>query len=91
MKRRVLCLCCLLLSLPLHLLAQSQISTGVVQGTVSDATGAVIAGASVEAKNPDTRYVRQLKTDSNGRFVFLALPPGSYLVTTTAKGFATRT
>ena len=86
---RVSCLGCLLLTLSLQVFAQSQITTSVLQGTVSDATGAVLTGATVEAKNPDTRYVRQLTTDSNGRFVFLALPPGNYTLTINAKGFAT--
>jgi carboxypeptidase family protein len=79
----------LLLAMSVQLLAQTQITTGVIQGTVADPSGAVIAGASAEAANPDTNFTRTLSTDSNGRFVFLALPPGSYKVTVSAKGFAT--
>ncbi|MBZ5628194.1 MAG: TonB-dependent receptor [Acidobacteriia bacterium] len=86
---RLVCVCCLLLTLSPQLFAQSQITTGVVQGTVLDPSGAVVAGASVEANNPDTNFTRSLTTDSNGRFVFLALPPGAYKVTISAKGFAT--
>ena len=69
--------------------AQTQITTGVIQGTVEDSTGAVVPGATVEAKNIDTNFSRQLTTDSTGRFVFLALQPGRYTVTVTLAGFAT--
>jgi len=78
-----------LLFASVQLLAQTQITTGVIQGTLTDPSGAVIAGASVEATNPDTNFTRKLVTDNNGRFVFLALPPGNYKLTATAKGFAT--
>lgn len=86
---RLVCLGCFLLTVSSQLFAQSQITTGVIQGTVTDPSGAVVPGASVEAKNPDTNLTRGLTTDLNGRFVFLALPPGGYRVTITAKGFAT--
>jgi hypothetical protein len=79
----------LLLAISIQLLAQTQITTGVIQGSVVDQTGAVVAGASAEALSPDTNFARTLNTDNNGRFVFLALPPGSYKVTISAKGFAT--
>ena len=62
-----------------------QATTGVIQGTVQDPSGAVIAGADVSVKELETNLTRQLKTDSNGRFVFLALPPGSYVLTVAAK------
>src|SRR5437764_550210 len=66
---------CLLTSL--QLFAQTQITTGVIQGSVVDPSGAVVAGASVEARNPDTNFTRTLTTDNNGRFVFLELPSTS--------------
>jgi len=78
---------CLLTSL--QLFAQTQITTGVIQGSVVDPSGAVVAGALVEARNPDTNFTRTLATDNNGRFVFLALPPGQYKVTVSSKGFST--
>ena len=81
--------CLLLLAMSVQLVAQTQITTGVVQGSVVDPSGAVVAGASTEASSPDTNFARTLNTDNNGRFVFLALPPGSYKVTISAKGFAT--
>ena len=69
--------------------AQTQITTGNIQGTVLDANGAAVAGAEVEVKNADTNFVRTATTDDEGRFVALQLPPGRYTVTVTKTGFAT--
>jgi hypothetical protein len=69
--------------------AQTQITTGVIQGTVADEAGAVIPGASVEVKNVDTNLTKTLTTDSDGRFVFLQLPSGRYTLTVTKQGYAT--
>ena len=69
--------------------AQTQITTGVIQGTVSDQSGALVPGAAVEVRNLDTNFVRALTTGDDGRFVFLQLPPGRYRVTVSLQGFAT--
>jgi outer membrane receptor for ferrienterochelin and colicin len=69
--------------------AQSQITTAVIDGTVVDASGAVLPGVEVEIRNVDTNLTRALTTDRNGRFVALQLPPGRYTVTLTLSGFAT--
>jgi hypothetical protein len=69
--------------------AQTQITTGVIQGSVADATGASLPGVTVEARHLDTNVGRTLVTEADGRFVFLQLPPGSYRVTFTLQGFAT--
>ena len=80
----------LLLALPLaHARAQTQITTGVIQGTVTDEQGAIVPGASVEVKNVETNLTRTLTTDEDGRFVFLQLPPGRYTLTVSKQGFAT--
>ena len=68
---------------------QTQITTGVIQGTVSDTSGGVVPGAGVEARNLDTNFQRTLTTGADGRFVFLQLPPGRYTVTVTLPGFTT--
>jgi hypothetical protein len=69
--------------------SQAQATTGVVQGTIEDPTGAVVSGVSVALKNTGTNFTQQLTTDSDGRFVFLALPPGQYVLNVTGKsGFA---
>jgi hypothetical protein len=69
--------------------SQTQITTGTIEGTVTDENGAVVPGASVEIKNLDTNVGRTLTTDDTGRFVALALQPGNYSVTITKQGFAT--
>jgi len=66
---------------------QTQITTGVIQGTVLDPSGAVIAGADVVANNLETGTQATQQTDSDGRFVLLSLPPGRYAVTVTKSGF----
>jgi outer membrane receptor for ferrienterochelin and colicin len=68
--------------------AQTQITTGVIQGTVTDATGAALPGVTVEVRNVDTNLTRTLVTENDGRFVFLQLPPGAYRVSFTLSGFA---
>jgi hypothetical protein len=69
--------------------AQSQITTGVIQGSVTDEARAVIPGAQVEVKNLDTNVTKNLNTDEDGRFVFLQLQPGRYVVTISRQGYAT--
>ncbi|PYT02771.1 MAG: hypothetical protein DMF65_05660, partial [Acidobacteria bacterium] len=66
--------------------AQTQITTGTVQGTVEDEHGAVVVGAVVEVKNVDTNLTHTLTTDDGGRFVFLQLPPGRYTLTVSKQG-----
>ena len=83
------------LGLPLMLilasvaLAQTQITSGVIQGTILDEQGGVVPGANLEVRNTDTNFSRTLSTDGDGRFVFLQLPPGHYTLTVSKQGFAT--
>src|SRR5215210_6918698 len=69
--------------------AQTQITTGVIQGTVEDEQGAAVSGTTVEVKNVETNLMRTLTTDESGRFVFLQLPPGRYTLVASKQGFAT--
>ncbi|MGB7622926.1 MAG: carboxypeptidase-like regulatory domain-containing protein, partial [Terriglobia bacterium] len=71
------------------LCAQSSITTGVIQGTVTDPSGAVVPGTSIEVKNLDTNLTKNASSDNDGRFVFLQLPPGRYALTASKQGFAT--
>ena len=69
--------------------AQTQITTGTIQGTVVDANGAVVPGANVEIKNLGTNFSRTVTSDEDGRFVAPLLQPGNYSVTVAKPGFAT--
>lgn len=79
----------MVLAAPPPAAAQAQITTGVIEGTITDATGAVVPGATVEARNLGTNQVRTGTSDAAGRFVLLQLPPGRYTVTVSLAGFAT--
>lgn len=71
----------------LNALAQD-ITSGTIQGTVADEHGAVVAGAKVEARNVDTNAAKTYLTESDGRFIFLSMPPGRYVVSVTKDGFS---
>jgi hypothetical protein len=68
--------------------AQSQTTTGTIQGTVADPNGAAIAGASVNVRNVQTGFERTVTSNSDGFFTAPLLPLGRYRVTTAATGFA---
>ncbi|MBZ5658925.1 MAG: carboxypeptidase-like regulatory domain-containing protein [Acidobacteriia bacterium] len=58
-----------------------------INGTVTDETGAVIAGATVKVKNVETGAVRTLSTDNAGRYDAPALAVGAYEVDAERDGF----
>ncbi|MBZ5528072.1 MAG: TonB-dependent receptor [Acidobacteriia bacterium] len=68
--------------------SQSLITTGTVQGDVTDEKGGSIPDASAEIRNLDTNVTRSEKTSSDGHFAFLNLPPGRYTLTVTKQGFS---
>jgi hypothetical protein len=67
--------------------AQSGGSSGSINGTVLDPSGAVVANAGVEIHNPVTGYDRTTTTDSKGGFGFVNVPFNNYHMTVTAGGF----
>lgn len=69
--------------------ALSQTFRGGVTGTVTDASGAVIASAPVRLVSPETGLTRDTTTSSAGEFVFQDLPLGKYDVTVNQSGFET--
>lgn len=61
-----------------------------IGGLVTDSTGAVLPGVTVEARSPAIiEQVRTVFTDGNGRYLLVALEPGAYTVTFTLTGFGT--
>ena len=79
-------------SLVLFLLAATMLlsaqSTTSLHGVVSDVKGGVLAGASVTLSNAATGFNRSTKTDGQGVYQFLQVPPASYQVLVQAQGFA---
>ena len=63
-------------------------TSGTIQGTIVDEQGAAVPGALVEARNTATNFSRTFTTDTDGRFTFLSIPPGTYVVSVTKQGFA---
>ena len=72
---------------PSAALAQGLGRAGSISGTVTDATGAVVPGASIEIENKVTGYDHTFRTDAAGVFRVLDVPPNNYHVTITAPGF----
>ena len=62
---------------------------GTVLGTVTDPSGAVVAGATVKVKNVATGLERTTATSGDGSYAVPELPIGSYSVTVTQSGFQT--
>src|SRR5258708_32188811 len=63
-------------------------ATGGLVGTVTDASKAVVPGASVEATQKATSATRSTVTDHNGTYRFDLLSAGIYSVRVPASGFA---
>jgi Carboxypeptidase regulatory-like domain/TonB dependent receptor-like, beta-barrel len=84
----LVCVVCLSAA-PSASLAQSQLGTGSISGTVSDSNGAVISGATVTITNTGTGLVRRLTTGDSGQFSAPALPVGKYAARVEKTGFAT--
>ena len=75
-------------ALGLHAYAQSGGSSGSINGTVLDSSGAVVTNASVEIHNPVSGFDRTTTTDSKGNFSFTNVPFNPYHTTVKAAGFA---
>src|ERR1700674_5900039 len=65
-----------------------QTSSTSLQGTVTDPSGSVIDGATVVLANSESKLERTMETGTQGEYRFIALPPGTYTLTVTAKGFS---
>ena len=69
--------------------AVAQETTGGLQGTVKDPSGAVVPRAQVAAKGSSLVGTKEVETDGSGYYHFANLPPGDYSLTVTAAGFRT--
>jgi hypothetical protein len=73
---------------PARAFAQSQATTGQITGTVTDSTGAAVAGATVTAKNTETGLEQTVTSNDDGLYTIVQLPPGVYTLSATASGFS---
>jgi len=80
--------CLMMLASLLTTLAFGQAEAGSISGTVRDASGAVIAGATVTAKSTATGAERSAQTGNIGQYNVPGLTPGTYDVTITSGSFA---
>ena len=69
--------------------AFAQETTGGLQGVVKDPTGAVVSHAQVVVTAPSLAGKKETETDSSGYYRFANLPPYTYTLVITAKGFST--
>ena len=70
------------------LLATEELAGGVICGTVLDANGAEVEGATVVLEGAGGRDQRGATTDDNGFFRFNLVAPGTFKISVTAKGFS---
>jgi hypothetical protein len=68
--------------------AQPLDSSGTLQGSVADATGAVVPGAKIQIHNRVTNYSASTTTDGSGQFIFHNVPFDHYHLSVSAPGFA---
>src|SRR5690348_5126174 len=72
--------------------AVAQETTGTILGTVTDASGAIVRGATVTVTNTDRNTVeRTVSTTDSGAYVAPVLPIGHYSISIAASGFKTFT
>lgn len=72
-------------------IAQAQISTATLVGTITDPSGGVVSGVSLEVANRGTGVIRSAKTGASGEYVVPNLPAAHYSITAKAPGFKTYT
>src|SRR6185437_2918622 len=92
-QRSLLYIICLLAISTFTLLpawAQSTISTGSIQGTVTDPNGAVIPNATVTVTNKATGQAIKVKSSGSGAYNSGPLTPGNYEVRVESQGFQTQ-
>src|ERR1700733_28758 len=80
-------ICALTLFAFLSQLATAQ-ATSQLNGSVTDSSGAAVAGAQITLTEPATGLKRTTTSNASGLYQFLDVPPGDYRLETSAKGFA---
>jgi outer membrane receptor protein involved in Fe transport len=83
---QVLLACAVVVAVPMMTFAQA---TGTITGIVTDESGAVMPGVTVEATNVGTNQTRTAVTGEDGFYSIPLIPPGQYSVKGTLQGFKT--
>jgi hypothetical protein len=76
-----------LLAIAFSMTLNAQTSLGQIDGTVTDATGAIVPGATITITNAGTQAVRKVTSDTSGFFVATNLPIGDYSVEVKRTGY----
>ncbi|HRH40757.1 MAG TPA: TonB-dependent receptor [Pyrinomonadaceae bacterium] len=71
-----------------NIFGQSESGSSAIEGTIKDANGAVVPGASIVIKNTETGLERNLTSRNDGSFIASVLPVGNYLIRVESNGFA---
>ncbi len=79
--------CAVLLTAVAAVSINAQSGTTRISGTITDASGAIVPGASVTVRNPSKGFNRTIITSDDGRYSFPTLPPATYLIEVTANNF----
>src|SRR5689334_17006860 len=66
---------------------RAQVLYGTLVGSVTDASGAALPGATVTIEQTETKLTRELVTDATGAYHFTAVPSGTYIVSVKMNGF----
>ena len=90
-KFRWLLLALLVFFSPLRSFHGQTLTSATVVGKVADTSGAIVAGATVRIRNPETDAVSTTTSDSAGEFRFPFLKPGQYEISAEAEGLAAAT
>src|SRR3989442_9060264 len=81
---------CLVLLVGFLMSPTTAVAQSAIAGTVTDTTGAALPGVTVEARSPALiEQVRTVVTDGTGKYLIVALVPGSYSVQFSLTGFRT--
>ncbi|MBK7512659.1 MAG: carboxypeptidase regulatory-like domain-containing protein [Chloracidobacterium sp.] len=86
-SKEILAICAIVISIVLAGSATAQTGSAIIQGTVTDQQGAVVAGATVKLSNESRGYSRTAVTSSSGAYSFSSVPPDTYQLSIEANGF----
>ncbi|MFM2126006.1 MAG: hypothetical protein RL328_2457, partial [Acidobacteriota bacterium] len=90
-RNRLARVVCLLFALSAASISWGQTALATITGTIVDATGAVIANASISVRNLENGQVSTASSSETGNYSVLQLPIGDYDMTITVAGFKTYT